>query len=245
MAFNMLFSIPLHHHHHHHHLHGTALNTRHLCASGDPSKRPQPDVVVLYTTSLRAIRRTFEDCRAVRSILDGLGVAVDERDVSMDAGFRQELQVAMEGLRPFVLPQVFVGGRCLGGAAEIYAMHEAGELGRALEPVARRRDSRFSVCGGCSGVRFVPCSVCRGSRKVFVEEEGRARRCAIIAAIPPNRSPTALALIPMPITPCKETIKEKERPLRGAMPDESHEESKEIGNIPFIIKWNLEGKHLG
>ncbi|XP_042415446.1 uncharacterized protein At5g39865-like [Zingiber officinale] len=179
MAFNMLFSIPLHHHHHHHHhhLHGTALNTRRLCASGDPSKRPQPDVVVLYTTSLRAIRRTFEDCRVVRSILDGLGVAVDERDVSMDTGFRQELQVAMEGLRPFALPQVFIGGRCLGGVAEIYAMHEAGELGRALEPVVRRRDSRFSVCGGCSGVRFVPCSVCRGSRKVFVEEEGRARRC--------------------------------------------------------------------
>ncbi|XP_074587135.1 uncharacterized protein At5g39865-like [Curcuma longa] len=175
MAFNMLFSnMPLHHHH----LHGTALNPRRFCASGDPTKRPQPDVVVLYTTSLRAIRRTFQDCRAVRSILDGLGVAVDERDVSMDAGFRQEFQLAMEGLQPFALPQVFVGGRCLGGAAEIYAMHEAGELGRVLEGVARRRDSRFSVvCGGCSGVRFAPCSVCRGSRKVFVEEEGRARRC--------------------------------------------------------------------
>ncbi|XP_042425711.1 uncharacterized protein At5g39865-like [Zingiber officinale] len=171
MASNILFPIPYHHHH------GTALNSRRLCASGDPYKRPQPDVVVLYTTSLRAIRRTFEDCRAVRSILDGIRVAVDERDVSMDAGFRRELQVATEGIRPLALPQVFIGGRCLGGAAEIYAMHEAGELGSALEGVARRRDSGFSVCGTCGGVRFVPCSVCWGSRKVFVEEEGRARRC--------------------------------------------------------------------
>ncbi|WOL06720.1 hypothetical protein Cni_G15454 [Canna indica] len=137
----------------------------------EPSKRPK---VVLYFTSLRGVRRTFEDCRAVRAILRGLRFAVDERDVSMDASFRRELQGALKG-RPFSLPQVFFHGRWIGGAEEIRQAHEAGELLRMLEGAARQ-DPGF-VCTGCGGVRFAPCPTCSGSRKIFVEEEGRLRRC--------------------------------------------------------------------
>ncbi|WOK99088.1 hypothetical protein Cni_G07800 [Canna indica] len=138
----------------------------------DEPKRPK---VVLYSTSLRSIRRTFEDCCSVRAILRGFHVAVDERDVSMDASFRRELQSLLEKGRPFALPQVFIGSRWLGGAEEIRQMNEAGELGRMLEGVAGQ-DPTY-VCDGCGGMRFVPCSNCYGSRKVFVEEEGRMRRC--------------------------------------------------------------------
>ncbi|XP_074576032.1 uncharacterized protein At5g39865-like [Curcuma longa] len=142
-----------------------------LLADDDPTKRPK---VVLYCTSLRGIRQTFEDCRYIGAILRGLRLSVDERDVSLHAAFRLELQAALNG-RTFALPQVFVGDRWIGDAEEIRQMHEAGELGRLLGEVARQ-DPAF-VCHGCRGVRFAPCPTCSGSRKVFVEEEGRMRRC--------------------------------------------------------------------
>jgi glutaredoxin domain-containing cysteine-rich protein 1 len=63
-------------------------------------KRCPPDgaqAAVLYTTTLRGIRKTFEDCNAVRAALEGLGVWIRERDVSMDMGFREELRHLMKG----------------------------------------------------------------------------------------------------------------------------------------------------
>ncbi|KAK8957581.1 hypothetical protein KSP39_PZI001398 [Platanthera zijinensis] len=132
--------------------------------------------VVIYTTSLHGIRRTHADCCAVRAILRGFRVAVDERDVSMDAAYRRELQGLIGGkVQPVTLPQVFVRGRHIGGADEVRHLHESGELGNFLEGVPGQ-DPAF-VCGGCGGIRFVPCRNCSGSRKVFVEAEGRRRRC--------------------------------------------------------------------
>ncbi|CAL9037869.1 uncharacterized protein At5g39865-like [Musa acuminata AAA Group] len=165
--FPILRSFSFHHHHH------TRPSLRTLVnLFAEEPKRPK---LVLYTTSLRGIRRTFEDCCAVRAILRGLRVAVDERDVSMDVSFRIELQSLLGKGRPLALPQVFIENRWLGGVEEIWQMNEAGELGRRLEGVAAQ-DPTF-VCDGCGGARFVPCSYCHGSQKVFVEKEGRKRRC--------------------------------------------------------------------
>ena len=66
--------------------------------------------VVLYFTSLCTVHGTFEDCRTVRTILRGLRIAVDERDVSMDAAYLAELHVLMRRDHP-PLPQLFVSGR--------------------------------------------------------------------------------------------------------------------------------------
>ncbi|CAM0873228.1 unnamed protein product [Alopecurus aequalis] len=142
----------------------------------DPRARIPHPAVVFYTTSLRGVRRTFTDCSAVRAVLRGFRVAVDERDVSMDAALRRELQglLAARGLG-FSLPQLFVGGQLVGGADEVRQLHEAGELRRLLQGAAGQ-DLAF-VCGACGGVRFVPCPVCAGSRKVFVQEEGHTTRC--------------------------------------------------------------------
>lgn len=50
------------------------------------------DRIVVFFTSLRGIRRTYEDCYSVRMIFKGFRVRVDERDVSMDLAYRKELQ---------------------------------------------------------------------------------------------------------------------------------------------------------
>ncbi|CAD5197169.1 unnamed protein product [Musa acuminata subsp. malaccensis] len=61
-------------------------------AASYPDRR---GTVVLYFTSLHIVRRTFEDCRAVRSILRGLRVVIDERDLSVDSRSLAELQAAI------------------------------------------------------------------------------------------------------------------------------------------------------
>lgn len=132
------------------------------------------DKIVVYFTSLRGIRKTYEDCCSVRMILRGLRVAVDERDISMDSEYRKELQRAVGG-KVVSLPQVFIRGKYVGGAEEIKELNESGGLAKLLEGLPMT-DPRF-VCEGCGDARFVPCPNCNGSRKLFEEVEGQMKRC--------------------------------------------------------------------
>ncbi|KAK7276037.1 hypothetical protein RIF29_17168 [Crotalaria pallida] len=141
---------------------------------GSPPSDPTPFIpgteqrVVVYYTSLRVVRPTFEACKSVLSILSGFRVRVDERDVSMDSSFMLELNRVM-GRSGLTLPRVFVGGRYVGGAEEVKQLNEIGELKKMLEelPVADQRE-----CHVCGGHRFVLCSECDGSRKVYTEKIG-------------------------------------------------------------------------
>ncbi|KAL4320100.1 hypothetical protein GQ457_18G006690 [Hibiscus cannabinus] len=99
---------------------------------GSVSDPVSDNLIVVYFTSLRAVRSTFEDCKTVRSILQGLRVWVDERDVSMDHGFLKELR-GMLGRSKLSLPRVFIGGRYMGGAEEMEQLHESGELKKLVE----------------------------------------------------------------------------------------------------------------
>ncbi|KAB1217652.1 hypothetical protein CJ030_MR3G012225 [Morella rubra] len=124
--------------------------------------------IVLYFTSLRVVRKTFEDCRAVRSILRGFRVPIDERDLSMDAQFLDELQVTI-GCKKLCLPIVFICGRYIGGAEEIGRLHESGELNKLI---ARLPAMDPGACDLCGGLRFILCDLCDGSHKVYVEKIG-------------------------------------------------------------------------
>ncbi|KAK8652478.1 hypothetical protein V6N13_126510 [Hibiscus sabdariffa] len=128
------------------------------------------DKVVLYFTSLRGVRKTYEDCCDVRVILRSLGVRVDERDVSMHAEFKEELkELVGEGFK-VGLPSVFVGKRYIGGAEEIRRMLEEGELEKAVQG-CETVDNVGGSCEACGDVRFVPCVTCSGSCKVCYEED--------------------------------------------------------------------------
>lgn len=147
--------------------------------AGDPSKGR--DKVVVYFTSLRGVRKTYEDCCDVRMILKAMGARVDERDVSMDSGFKQELKELLgDGFNGGGLPRVFVGKNYIGGAEEIRRLHEEGGLEKVLERCEKVEEGGGEGGGGsggggcceaCGDVRFVPCETCSGSCKIYHEME--------------------------------------------------------------------------
>ncbi|OEL35055.1 hypothetical protein BAE44_0003925 [Dichanthelium oligosanthes] len=156
---------------------------------GCPERRPpgaSGGGVVLYTTTLRGVRRTFEDCERARELVEacaeavGVG-AVDERDVSLHGEYLRELRelAGEEGAAP---PRLFVMGRYVGGAEECVKLAESGKL-REMMRWAKARGEACAAkdgrgCEGCGGARFVPCWECGGSCKVVAEGGGgEVERC--------------------------------------------------------------------
>ncbi|KAK6163053.1 hypothetical protein DH2020_002894 [Rehmannia glutinosa] len=131
------------------------------------------DRVVIYFTSLRGIRRTFQDCHSIRMIFRGFRVNIDERDISMDIAYRKELQRVL-GENNVSLPQIFIKGKYIGGADVIRQLLEAGELVRLIKGLPLRP---LEPCDACGDARFAPCTNCNGSRKVFDEDEEQPKRC--------------------------------------------------------------------
>ncbi|CAM6019171.1 unnamed protein product [Sphagnum balticum] len=135
--------------------------------------------VVLYSTSLRGIRKTFQDCNRVRTILQTYVLWIDERDVSMHAEFRKELKdlllqhELLTGSRPkaaLQVPRVFIMGYYIGGVEEVVELHETEKLELAHGPAAASCNNYYYHCNGCGGVRFVPCPTCNGSCKIISAE---------------------------------------------------------------------------
>ncbi|EYU42945.1 hypothetical protein MIMGU_mgv1a012063mg [Erythranthe guttata] len=142
----------------------------------DPSIRlpGSEDRIVIYFTSLRGIRRTFQDCHSIRMIFRGFRVNVDERDISMDIAYKKELQKVL-GQSSFTLPQVFVKGKYIGGADVVKQFLETGELAKMVKGIPLRA---MGPCEGCDDMRFLPCANCSGSRKVFDEDDELVKRCS-------------------------------------------------------------------
>ncbi|KAL3624168.1 hypothetical protein CASFOL_032984 [Castilleja foliolosa] len=130
------------------------------------------DKLIVYFTSLRGVRKTYEDCCHVRVILKSVGVKVDERDVSMHSGFKEELKELL-GDGFFGLPRVFIGTEYIGGADEIRRLNEDGKLEKLVKGCELLYDidggQNGNVCEVCGDIRFVPCETCSGSCKVYYE----------------------------------------------------------------------------
>lgn len=133
--------------------------------------------VVFYFTSLRGVRKTYEDCCELRLILQGLGVHVDERDVWMHSKFREELTEVL-GSKRVQVPRLFIKGRYIGGAEDVRQLHEDGVLISLMEDLPCLGLFR-KVCEGCADVRFIPCLTCSGSCKVLddMDQTVRCDKC--------------------------------------------------------------------
>ncbi|XP_076903844.1 uncharacterized protein At5g39865-like [Bidens hawaiensis] len=101
------------------------------------------DTVILYTTSLRGIRKTFEDCNTIRFLLGSFKVLYDERDVSMHMEFREELWRTLGGR--VIPPRLFIKGRHVGGVDEVVGYHEQGKLVDLLDGIPKRRFYGFRM----------------------------------------------------------------------------------------------------
>ncbi|KAJ4978590.1 hypothetical protein NE237_009370 [Protea cynaroides] len=136
------------------------------------------DSVILYTTSLRGVRKTFEDCHSIKFLLGSFRVLFYERDVSMHSEFREELWRILEGR--VIPPRLFIKGRYIGGADEVVGLHEQGKLKLLLQGLPAEESD--GPCCSCAGIRFVLCFNCSGSRKIIPEvgedeEEMLPSRC--------------------------------------------------------------------
>lgn len=143
-----------------------------------PDKCPPggADSLVLYTTSLGGVRRTYEDCNRLRSVMESHRVVFDERDVSLHGEFLNELRELLgEGAS---VPRLFIKGRYVGGVEEVVELNELGRLGKLLNSAKVERGIGRQGCEGCGGARFVPCLDCGGSCKLVVgETKERCSKC--------------------------------------------------------------------
>ncbi len=80
--------------------------------------------VEIYTTPLCGY------CLAAKALLTRKGVAFREIDVSRDAALRQAMAERAGGRR--TVPQVFIGGRHVGGSDDLHALDRAGLLDSLL-----------------------------------------------------------------------------------------------------------------
>lgn len=126
------------------------------------------DSVIFYTTTLRGIRKTFEDCSKIRFLLDSFKVVYIERDTSMHMKFKEELWETLED-RKTLPPRLFVRGRYIGGAEEVLTLHEQGKLKPLFAEIPVQNSS--GLCEGCDGVRFVICFACDGRHRIVTESE--------------------------------------------------------------------------
>jgi glutaredoxin 3 len=65
-------------------------------------------------------------CVRAKSLLKRKGVEVQEVDVLMDLGARQEMETKTGGARS--VPQIFIGDTHVGGCDELYALEREGKL---------------------------------------------------------------------------------------------------------------------
>ncbi len=80
--------------------------------------------VLIYT------RPACGPCSAAKALLQRRGVAFEERDVWADPALRGEMIARSAG--HMTLPQVFIGGKHVGGYSDLWALQASGQLDALL-----------------------------------------------------------------------------------------------------------------
>ncbi|CAL8355984.1 unnamed protein product [Merluccius merluccius] len=119
--------------------------------------------IVIYTTSFRVVRTTFERCELVRKIFQNHSVKFVEKNIALDSDYGKDLEERCKRVgEPPSLPVVFIDGHYLGGAEKILDMNESGELQDLLTKIERAQ--HHHPCQSCGGFAFIPCPMCHGSK---------------------------------------------------------------------------------
>ena len=102
-------------------------------------------------------KSTCGPCKRVRSLLDAYTEEAQyvELDARADMADCQDALEQLTGRR--TVPQVFVGGKMLGGSDDAFRKHNCGTLAPALE------------AAGVAMAPRLPCGLCRGCRSLPIE----------------------------------------------------------------------------
>ncbi len=88
------------------------------------SNQDEVGKIIIYTTSMRIVRQTFEDCQFVRKLFQNHRVRFEERDLFMNIEYQRELQERLGDDQPITLPIVFIDGALIGVGSTICASND-------------------------------------------------------------------------------------------------------------------------
>ena len=75
-------------------------------------KNVEENKIVVYSTSFRGVRATFEDCNYVLSLFHNMRVRIENRDIYVEQYYYRELEERLgEAVQ---VPQVFIRGQHIG-----------------------------------------------------------------------------------------------------------------------------------
>lgn len=118
--------------------------------------------IVVYTTSLEAIRKTRDDCTQMLKMFDLLNLKVRVKDVHLEPKFGKELEERARMPAEAQLPRLYINAVHIGGLDEVVRMNDNGDLKRATVGFPERSNAH---CTDCNGFGFVLCTWCQGSMK--------------------------------------------------------------------------------
>lgn len=82
--------------------------------------------IVIYTTSFRVVRTTFERCELVRKIFQNHRMKFVERNIALDCDYGKELEERCKRVgEPPSLPVVFIDGHYLGVSLSFFFFLQA------------------------------------------------------------------------------------------------------------------------
>ncbi|KAJ6216090.1 hypothetical protein RDWZM_010590 [Blomia tropicalis] len=154
--------------------------------------------IVLYTTSHDSIRRSFNESRAIKAILDNNMIDYKECDLFVDEKHNSDLNERFKIIQSkdvearvinktdndkYRIPVLFVNGFLLGGLEEIQKLNEIGILTNTLDNYVNAKsnvgleiDKYFengnfhkTDCQRCEGKKLIICTKCKGTSYVFVK----------------------------------------------------------------------------
>ena len=118
--------------------------------------------IVIYTTSLEAIRKTRDDCTQMLKLFELLNLKARVKDVHLEPKFGKELEERSRTPAEAQLPRLFINAVHIGGLDEVVRMNDNGDLKRATIGFPERSKIH---CADCNSFGFVLCSWCQGSMK--------------------------------------------------------------------------------